>query len=159
MRDLGRATRVAAGAIGEPGDRTFFLEVDAPGGPFWFIMEKLQVAALALQVRELLQGRREDEAEYTGGIADDPVPAFRVTEVRISDAGPDGYRVDLYPIDSPDTQAATFVASAEVLAAMTAPALTAVDAGRPRCPRCGLAMDPDGHPCPAGNGDLRNHRP
>ena len=35
----------------------------------------------------------------------------------------------------------------------------AVRAGRPRCPRCGLAMEPEGHHCPATNGDLRDHRP
>ena len=34
-----------------------------------------------------------------------------------------------------------------------------VAAGRPECPRCGLAMDADGHNCPRSNGDLRGHRP
>jgi uncharacterized repeat protein (TIGR03847 family) len=29
---------------------------------------------------------------------------------------------------------------------------TVLGAGRPLCPRCGLPMDPAGHPCPVSNG-------
>ena len=39
-----------------------------------------------------------------------------------------------------------------------AEAEAAVAAGRPICPRCSLPIDPDGHVCPALNGDLRHRR-
>jgi uncharacterized repeat protein (TIGR03847 family) len=157
MIDLGTANRVAAGAIGDPGDRTFYLEVTSAAGTMWFVVEKLQVAALAMQIDELIED--DDIADDDEGITDDPVPAFRVAEIRIAPDGVDRYRVELHPEPSSDAEAVHFAASGATLGAMTTPALSAVRAGRPRCPRCGLAMDPDGHPCPTGNGDLRDHRP
>ncbi len=58
-----------------------------------------------------------------------------------------------------DAPEVTHRMSSAQLGAAARVAVAAVLAGRPRCPRCGLAMDPEGHPCPLGNGDLRGHRP
>lgn len=163
MRDLGFAIRVVAGAVGEPGDRTFYLEVETDVGTFSFVVEKLQVAALAARVRELLT-----EAGMTGsgrireqtGLTDPLDPEFRVGEIRLRAEEDLGlYRIELHPVPSADTEAVWFDVPPGVLDLMADPAIELVRSGRPICPRCGLAMDPEGHPCPSSNGDLRHHRP
>jgi uncharacterized repeat protein (TIGR03847 family) len=53
--------------------------------------------------------------------------------------GPDLLRVRLAP-----TEARSFVRRAEALLA----------AGRPACPFCGQPLDPRGHFCPRGNGQV-----
>lgn len=162
MIDLGRASRFVAGAIGDPGDRTFYLEVHSDVGVTWFVVEKLQVAALAVQIIELMANGddgTDDALQESAEISPNPMPVFRVTEIRIASAADGRYRVELHPVESSGAEPAVFLIEGRVLAALAAPALQVVQAGRPRCPRCGLAIDPEGHACPTGNGDLRDHRP
>ena len=52
--DLGPAERFVAGAIGEPGSRTFYLQVTAGGTTHALLAEKEQIAALASQGLEIL---------------------------------------------------------------------------------------------------------
>ena len=63
VEDLGPAERLAAGAIGQPGQRRFFLEVTAGGRIHSFPCEKAQVAELAQQGLQLLTlaGLESDE--------------------------------------------------------------------------------------------------
>ena len=55
MRDLGPIDHFRAGAVGEPGRRTFLLEVGTLAGTEWFVLEKEQVAALARRSLELVR--------------------------------------------------------------------------------------------------------
>lgn len=157
MNDLGSVARLAAGAVGEPGDRTFFLEVGAVDGTRWFVLEKEQVSALA---REALNTLRRDGIDPDDSAPAEPLPpddfTFRIGEMRV------GYRDAVFhfvllPAEE-EEEGVEFEAAAGVVAAMAVPALEAVAAGRPRCPRCGLPEDPSGHVCPASNGDLRRQR-
>ncbi len=158
MTDLGPVERLAAGAVGEPGARTFYLEVGALASTHWFVLEKEQVAALA---REALATLRREGYETEGpGVHLSPpgVDAVRVAEMRV------GYRDGVFHFvvvpdgEDDEPEPLEFEAAAGVVAAMAGPALEAVGAGRPRCPRCGLPEDPAGHVCPASNGDLRRRR-
>ena len=54
MRSLGHIEHFVAGAVGEPGRRTFLLEIGSGVEFEWFLVEKEQVAALAHRVLELL---------------------------------------------------------------------------------------------------------
>ena len=57
--------------------------------------------------------------------------------------------------DSPaagDAPSIRFWLSHQQVAAFSKQAETVLTAGRPLCPRCGLPMDPAGHPCPVLNG-------
>lgn len=163
MRDLGFAIRLVAGAVGDPGDRTFYVEVETDTGLFSFVVEKLQVSALATRVRELLTEAGMSGSGHKlepGGLTAPLNPEFRVAEIRMrADATLGLYRIEFHPVASDDAEGVLFDVPPGVLDVMVEPAIELVTSGRPLCPRCGLAIDPDGHPCPSANGDLRHHRP
>jgi hypothetical protein len=94
-----------------------------------------------------------------GGVHQDSTIAFRVggLELGLSDDSNTALLV-IHSTDDADPSAEYELTSAQ-LDAFAREALVAVAAGRPTCPRCDLAMDPEGHNCPRSNGDLRNHRP
>ena len=56
--------------------------------------------------------------------------------------------------DAPAEEAPSvrFWLSHQQVVAFSKQAETVLTAGRPLCPRCGLPMDPAGHPCPVLNG-------
>ncbi len=161
MMHLGPADRFVAGAVGEPGDRTFLIEVEAEGRSYWYLLEKQQVAVLAQRVIELLREAGHDTSSaHRVRLSDPGDVAFRVGEIRMAYAAiPATVTITLLPGgDDEDLDGVEFDATAEQLYAMAVHAQEAVLAGRPPCPRCALPMDPDGHVCPASNGDLRRHR-
>jgi uncharacterized repeat protein (TIGR03847 family) len=51
-----------------------------------------------------------------------------------------------------DVPSVRFWLSHEQVIAFSRQAQSVLAAGRPLCPRCGLPMDPSGHPCPVMNG-------
>lgn len=51
-----------------------------------------------------------------------------------------------------DGPSVRFWLSHDQVIAFSKQAETVLTAGRPLCPRCGLPMDPAGHPCPVSNG-------
>lgn len=156
------ADSLVIGAIGQPGERTFYAQVVVANRPSWFVIEKFQAAAFAVQARELL-----DDAGHSGaGDGLDPgtlalpdAVTFRAGVIDLDYREDSGLiTVELVPIEGEDAEPFRFTVSPALLDAAAAEALNAVEGGRPRCPRCGLAMDPDGHPCPTHNGDLRRHQ-
>jgi uncharacterized repeat protein (TIGR03847 family) len=91
--------RFVAGTIGEPGSRTFFLQAREAGRIASIVLEKVQVAALAQRLGELLEELRARGVEVprdlpTGsrdiGPLDEPlIDAFRVGTLTIGwDPGP-----------------------------------------------------------------------
>ena len=154
--------RFAGGAIGQPGDRVFLLEVVVDGVATAYVLEKIQVAALAeqaqIQLREsglLGSGSSLDP----GGVHADTDVAFRVGGLHLAfDDTLGSVTVVIHSTEEADAPVECELTHAQ-LDAFAREALIAVAAGRPACPRCGLAMDPDGHNCPRSNGDLRGHRP
>ena len=162
MRDLGRAARFVAGAVGDPGDRTFLVEVHATGAAQWFVLEKRQVAALALESAQLLESSGFAEAgagEAAEAIGFPDEISFRVGQIELRYREDTGVvTVVLLPVNDEDEPVQFEVTPAQ-LDRMARGAADAVQAGRPACPRCGLAMDAEGHSCPVDNGDLRAHRP
>lgn len=159
VEDLGPAERFAAGAVGEPGRRRFYLSVTAAGETVTVLAEKLQVEALATQGIDILDrhGVSADSGAVAGIVAaglgvDDPGEGderFRVGEITVSLAPSELLTVTLVSVDEDD--AVAFVVAPEQLRAMAEVALGVVAAGRPTCPWCRLPIDPDGHECPARN--------
>jgi uncharacterized repeat protein (TIGR03847 family) len=154
--------RFVAGAIGEPGNRVFLLEVDHDGETIAYLIEKIQVAALAREAEKLLR----DRGLVGSGLGIDPgdvnatTPvAFRVGGLQlIVDDDAEEATVVLHSSEEGEAPV-TYAVNLPQLDAFAREAAVVVAAGRPACPRCGLAMDPDGHSCPRDNGDLRGHRP
>jgi uncharacterized repeat protein (TIGR03847 family) len=56
------------------------------------------------------------------------------------------------PPEPNDVTSIRFWLSPQQVANLSKQAETVLTAGRPLCPRCGLPMDPAGHPCPVMNG-------
>lgn len=165
--------RFVTGAIGEPGERTFFLQARKGGAVVSVALEKIQVAALAARLADLLSAV-EDEPSPVSAVdiderpLDEPlVELFRVGAMALAwdptarriviEAQPqaeDGDYVevpddaaegpDLVRVRIPPALAHEFVRRAERLVA----------AGRPACPFCGLPLDPTGHFCPRSNPNL-----
>ena len=159
IEDLGPAERLAAGAIGQPGQRRFFLEVTAGGTIHSFPCEKGQVAELARQGLQLLQvASLESDEEAVQRlvqgrlpIVDPEEPKFRIGSIGVAVHQSEFLSITLGSVDDED-DTATFVVTPEQFRAMALVAVDVVAAGRPICPRCGLPEDPDGHRCPSVNG-------
>jgi uncharacterized repeat protein (TIGR03847 family) len=162
MTDHTPVTRFVAGFIGVPGQRTFLIEIVADRDPAWFLLEKGQVAAFVAESARLLESIGffgAGASIHLGGVAEPDEIEFRVAEIRIAyDESSGMVAVTLAP-DDPDIAATLAFLTPAQLDAAVREGVEAVGAGRPMCPKCGLAMDPEGHPCPTTNGDLRHHRP
>jgi uncharacterized repeat protein (TIGR03847 family) len=159
--------RFVAGAVGEPGDRSFYLQARKGGALVTVGLEKTQVAVLAQRMADLLDAvdapTRADDDD--AGLEEPVVELFRVGAMALAwdaergsvlveaqmptddgeyvempddaEDGPDLLRVRLEP-----ASARAFIRRAERLLA----------AGRPPCPFCAQPLDPQGHFCPRSNG-------
>ncbi|MEV7969913.1 DUF3090 domain-containing protein [Sphaerisporangium sp. NPDC088356] len=171
--------RFVAGAVGQPGSRTFFLQARAQGRITTVGLEKFQVAVLADRLDELL----DEVLRRSGGTA--PVPAM--APVELADKAPldlpidEDFRVGTMALAwDPDTSQVVIEAqevsgddeeeepvidddrpgsavlrvhiSAAAARAFTQRALEIVAAGRPPCPLCGQPLDAEGHICVRLNG-------
>ena len=177
--------RFVVGTVGEPGQRTFFLQARAGTRLTSVALEKEQVVALAERVDEML-----DEIVRTSA-GDSPVPA--VSPVEMDDSDPleqpieEEFRVgtmtlawdnsaeqvvlEIFSTESaveedeqgeaeedPEDEAAEVLEvhlSAASARAFAKRAGSVVAAGRPSCPFCGNPLDPQGHICPRANGFRR----
>jgi uncharacterized repeat protein (TIGR03847 family) len=175
--------RFVAGTVGQPGERTFYLQATSGVRVVSVALEKIQVAALAEKVEELL-----DEVRRRHG-PDSVVPPVAPPELE-----------DVAPLSAPieeefragtlalawDDESATLLIEAQsqegqleepepadgteftgdLLRVRLQPAagrafskraLRVVAAGRPPCPLCGNPLDPQGHVCPRQNGHRGPH--
>ena len=164
--------RFVAGTVGEPGERAFFLQARKGGAIVSVGLEKVQVAALAERMDDLLNAVDAPDGPGGGeehGLEEPVVELFRVGAMALAwDAGneavvieaqtptEDGEYVEL-PDDADDgpdllrvridvTHARRFVRRAEALLA----------GGRPACPFCGEPLDPQGHFCLRPGGESLN---
>ena len=164
IEDLGPAERIVAGAIGEPGQRRFYLQVTANGEVTTMLAEKAQINALATQGVAILDANEisSDEVAVDRLIADgmfveDPGfdgERFRIGEISIALAPSELLTITVEDIEGAD--GITFVIAPEQFRAMAKVAIDVVEAGRPTCPWCKLPMDPGGHRCAARNGHHRD---
>jgi uncharacterized repeat protein (TIGR03847 family) len=171
--------RFVAGTVGQPGDRTFFLQASGNGQTVSVALEKMQVSALAERLDELL-----DEVRRRQG-SDSIVPATSPSQ--LEDVAPlevpveEEFRVGTLALAWDDADALVIIEAqsdsgdgeereeedpeiaADVLRVRLTPAvarafakraLRVVAAGRPPCPLCGNPLDPDGHICPRQNGHM-----
>ena len=173
--------RFVAGTVGQPGERTFYLQASGAGRTISVAIEKVQVAVLAERLEELLEEVRRrgvgdvppsapPELEDTAPL-DAPVEEeFRVGTMGLAWDGESGRVVveALAPAEGEDQQeveplseaeegpdALRVHVSAEMALAFIQRAQRVVAAGRPPCPLCALPLDPEGHICPRQNGHRR----
>jgi uncharacterized repeat protein (TIGR03847 family) len=175
--------RFVTGTVGEPGQRTFFLQARGGGQVTSVALEKQQVAILAERVEELL----DEVVRRSGGTA--PVPAlappdqidnepldvpieedFRVASMSLTwDGERDVVIIECHEVAEDDEEdddpglgndaprgSVLRVSITGAQARVFAHRAAAVVAqGRPPCPFCGNPLDPAGHICPRSNGYRR----
>jgi len=172
--------RFVAGTVGQPGDRTFYLQATGAGRTISVALEKVQVQVLAERLEELLETvRRSTDAEVP------PVPIRTLEdtapldapveeEFRVGSMGlaweadserciiealaqGEGGAEEVEPLSDVDEgpDALRVRMTGAQATAFIARALRVVAAGRPPCPLCSLPLDPEGHICPRQNGHRR----
>lgn len=173
--------RFVSGTVGQPGARTFFLQAREGARVVSVSLEKLQVAALADRLGDLLDElvRRgvdgaEEVPDLLGDTAalDEPLnEVFRagtlslgwdtsdemvVLEAReiVDDEDYDPEEDDTEDDDGPDLVRVRI--TPRYAREFIARALRIIASGRPPCPLCGQPLDPQGHLCPRRNGHRLN---
>jgi uncharacterized repeat protein (TIGR03847 family) len=170
--DLDPVTKIAAGAVGEPGERVFYIQGRSADQVVTLLVEKEQVRALAVSIEQMLDALPDPHAEESEIAPDDAdieeplLPEWRVgpmaltyddirdrivfiasEAIPVEEGEPEG---ESEPVA--DAATARFVVTRAQARALAAHAQEVVEAGRPRCRFCGLPMDAGGHTCPAMNG-------
>ncbi|HUA42969.1 MAG TPA: DUF3090 domain-containing protein [Streptosporangiaceae bacterium] len=173
--------RFIAGTVGQPGERTFYLQATVGTRITSVALEKGQVSQLAERLEELLDevtrrtglnsAAQQDPAEVDDGPLDLPLTEdFRVGAIALA-WDHDGERViieaqeeseeplepltDDVPEDGPAVLRVRI--TAEAARAFSRRAIQVVMQGRPPCPLCGQPLDPSGHVCPRQNGHRVGH--
>lgn len=169
--------RFVAGAVGPPGQRTFFLQASEGTRLVTVSLEKEQVAVLGERLGELLDRvAGADASEQAAAAMLDNAPLdtpfdddFRVQALTVawdSERRRVVVEAHQYAADPEDevTSLETPEDVGDVLRVILSPAQArafsrrcagAVEGGRRPCPFCGQPLDPEGHVCPRANGYRR----
>jgi uncharacterized repeat protein (TIGR03847 family) len=173
--------RFVAGTVGQPGDRTFYLQASEQSRLISVALEKQQVQVLAERIGSLLE---EVHRRFGADVPDDPPPdddldtepldvpveeEFRVGTMGLGwDAESKAVVIELLAVSEEEVDEAVVLDDTEegpdavrVFLSPTAARAFAeradrvVNAGRKPCPLCAEPLDPDGHICPRQNGYRR----
>jgi uncharacterized repeat protein (TIGR03847 family) len=163
--------RFVAGAIGRPGDRTFYVQARAAGRATADRVEKVQLALLAERIEDLLSRVRragatvdpgtvgaEDVAPPPGAVVVQPPPVVEDFRAEVLSLGWDAAHSRVVieargPADAVgDVPSLRVHLTAPMARGFAVRARRVIAAGRAPCPFCGLPLDPDGHLCPRANG-------
>ena len=159
--ELDPVDRIAVAAVGQPGERRFFLLASGAGRTLTLACEKSQIQALLARLAQMLEAQGIELQEPSGEMAsmEPGEPEWHVAElglgyhearhmfVLVASQGSSG---EEGPSD--EAPSVRFWLSHRQVMAFSKQAESVLTAGRPLCPRCGLPMDPAGHPCPVSNG-------
>ncbi len=168
--DVDPCDHLTADAIGEPGQRVFYLQAYQEQRTITVLIEKAQLQSLAIGIEQFLSQIRQQNPslEEAGGefvearmrIHPPVDPLFRAGEIGL------GYdkerdRVVIFAkeliTEEEDPEAAAqirFWGTRDQLRKLARWGADVVNRGRPLCPQCGQPMEPEGHFCPKKNGHL-----
>lgn len=172
--------RFVSGTVGQPGDRTFYLQASAEARLISVTLEKQQLSVLAERLATLLD---EVAARFDTEVPDAapeemldteplevPVEAeFRVGTMGLGwDAESDSVVIELLAVTEEEVDETVVLDDTEegpdavrvfltpaYARAFSERAERVIAAGRKPCPLCGEPLDPDGHICPRQNGYRR----
>lgn len=166
--ELNPVTHLTVGTVGEPGNRTFYLQGSHDIDQITLILEKVQTSALADSFESLLKELSEkfedvsaelDTTIITDMSLRDPIDAlFRVGNLGL------GFNEDVLRIvlvayelveDEDDANMVSFWASPQQIQMLIEHSRQVVRGGRPICGNCGNPIEPDGHFCAHRNGYKR----
>ncbi len=167
--------RFIVSAIGDPGEREFFIQAKSSEGMNTVKIEKEQVRALVLRFDEILTDLRRSkvitftkleiekdldmdplelpiEADFQVGIV-----GIKLSEILLELTFQAISNQDELLIDDIDSGPDLLILTLDVLtiARFSVRAKSIIEAGRSVCPFCGLPMNASGHLCPRANGYRR----
>lgn len=178
--DLNPVNTITTDAIGQPGQRVFYIQGRNDEQVITLVVEKVQIQTLALGVEDFITELAQKFPDLTEATADfderdmhiqPPVdPLFRVGELGLAyDATEDmlilvareiSLRVEENeeegqgrgPLEEDELSVVRFWCTRSQMRALCRWGLEITARGRPICPYCGQPMDPSGHFCPKRNG-------
>jgi len=163
--DLDPVDRITTDAVGPPGERSFYLQARKGPELVTVLVEKQQVQLLSASILEILArvgketGLGPDEEEM--GLEEPVEPLWRAGRLSI------GYLDDrdllLLEVEElldeeededeeRDGERLRLWATPEQMLSLSRHGAAVVSRGRPPCQFCGNPLDPEGHVCPAMNG-------
>ena len=163
--ELDPVDQIAVAAVGEPGQRRFFLVANGSGRTLTLGCEKSQLQALILRMHQVLEAQQIEgqDAAAPEGSPKPGEPEWQIGEMGLgyhearrmfvlvaSQGAVEAGEAGEAPAE--DAPSVRFWLSHDQVVAFSKQAESVLSAGRPLCPRCGLPMDPSGHPCPVMNG-------
>jgi uncharacterized repeat protein (TIGR03847 family) len=174
--ELDPVDRITTDAVGEPGERTFYLQARKGGDLVTVIVEKQQLELLSASILEILtrigletgEGPDEEQMELespldpmwrTGRLSigyeqDRDMILLEMEELldEVDDETDEGNGDDATEVPSPAADRLRLWATREQMLALSRHGAAVSERGRPSCRFCGNPMDPEGHTCPAMNG-------
>jgi uncharacterized repeat protein (TIGR03847 family) len=168
--DLNPLQHVTVDAIGQPGNRIFYIQGwrETDPQPVTIIIEKIQLQSLIVGVDQMLEELSKQKPELTLPLVEvdpdkmrisPPVdPLFRAGEMGLGyDADHDMIVIlarEVVMEDGDPEQAAEvrFWCTRPQIRRLAEWAGEVISRGRPLCPQCGQPMEPEGHFCPKKNG-------
>jgi uncharacterized repeat protein (TIGR03847 family) len=166
--ELKPVTYITVDAIGQPGERIFYLQGSDGTQVATLLIEKIQMQSVAVGAQQFLAELLEKFPDLTATSPDfdeekmhihPPVdPLFRVGEIGLG-YQPEDDRVILIAREimndvqtEDDVSVVHYWCTRSQLHAASQWALEVAGRGRPVCPQCGEPMEPSGHLCPKKNG-------
>jgi uncharacterized repeat protein (TIGR03847 family) len=162
LYDLNPLTHLTVGAVGKPGNRTFYLQGRQGRTIVTLVTEKEQVNALTKGIDELLErlgtsSRTVQVSALEMELSQPIEPLFRIGQLGL------GYDAEqellvLVAYELPEDENAEIInavrlwATADQMRTLARHTAGVVAAGRPICVLCGRPIDPEGHFCPKRNG-------
>ena len=166
--ELDPVEAITLAAVGEPGHRQFFLMASGRGRTLTLSCEKAQIQALIVRLHQMMEAQGiEVEGQAASSRRLQPgEPEWQVAEMGLGyhaerqmfvlvaseAAGTEESSSSSSSSSGEDAPSVRFWLNHRQIADFSKQAEEVLSAGRPLCPRCGLPMDPAGHPCPANNG-------
>ena len=164
---------LGAGAVGEPGQRAFYIQARTEHTQLTVLVEKEQVDLLATEAVAFLDQIAEKYPELPfdlpptqSSLREPTVPLFRarliglgfdterelvLLELRERSQEEEDAVDDTVDDEAAEGYVARIYATRAQVRAMAARGAEAVAGGRPPCPLCEQPMDPSGHRCPRWN--------
>jgi uncharacterized repeat protein (TIGR03847 family) len=157
--DLGQPDHFTAGAVGQPGQRVFFLQAREDDQVVTLKCEKEQVRALGEHLAGLIEKLPEGGSIGARLALLEPFdPAWAIASLGVGyDEGRDRIVVVAHQFieeEGAEPATARFAISRAQAAGFVETARGLMQAGRPICPLCSLPIDPAGHICPRRNGHV-----
>jgi probable phosphomutase (TIGR03848 family)/uncharacterized repeat protein (TIGR03847 family) len=163
VHDLNPVSRVTAGAVGEPGHRTFYLQGRQGTTLVSLLTEKDQMTSLGQGITDLLTrlGERADApanvSEYDLALEQPVEPLFRIGQLGLGyDQESELLVIVAYAVpteeDAETVDVVRFWGTRDQMRGLAQHVTQVAAGGRPICVLCGRPIDPEGHFCPRRNG-------